>query len=373
MEKAFLKILSRKLEQQSKMDKSLIAKKVIEGEYNIIIDQARYPLGNLKDIFARYDLQPGYQRSTIWDRKRKSRLIESLLVNVPIPPIYLYEVEFNEYEVMDGLQRISTIIEYLSNDFVLQDLELWSDLNGYSYNELPEELKRSINRRYLSAIIILKESNKSKEKEEEIKQFIFERLNTGGMELSPQEIRNALYRGKFNEMINEVVSYSKFVEMIGNQKKKMTRMEDRELVLRFFAYKSSFENNVRLGTKEALDLYAKKARRLTHMEVGQAEEYFLTVIEAIYIYYGEKAFCKTNKSKFERMIYDTLVLSFSKLIDEYGEDFVFTPRHTLDINRKYNFIVTNKDVFNGKYTALTNVESRVNLFYDFLKMELGIE
>src|SRR5690606_36572657 len=125
-----------------------------------------------------------------WDPKRKSRLIESLLVNVPIPPIFLYEIEYNKFEVMDGLQRISTIISFFKDEFKLDGLELWEELNTLYFSDLPEELRNSINRRYLSAIIILKESNKNKEKEAELKKFVFERLNTGGMELSPHEIRN---------------------------------------------------------------------------------------------------------------------------------------------------------------------------------------
>lgn len=360
--------LSNNNEQEK--DREYLVKKALDGEYNLLIDQARYPLSNLEVIFSNYNLKPDYQRKRVWDLKRKSKLIESLLVNVPIPPIFLYETDYNKYEVMDGLQRISTIISFFRNEFPLssEGLEIWKELKDQRYDDLPEELKNLINRRYLSAIIILKESNKSKEREMELKQFVFERLNTGGMELSPHEIRNAIYPSTFNTMINQLAELKNYKSMISNSADELIRMEDRELVLRFFAFKAAIQCGYKKGIKITLDNYAIKAKELKEESVEYAYEYFENLINVIYDIYGDKAFKKTLKGKFEKMIYDTIMLALAQLIDE-GIDVSSLKKENIN-EKKNEFIKKERIHFNGKYTALVNVENRVKLFYDFLKEEI---
>ncbi|WIM40512.1 DUF262 domain-containing protein [Paenibacillus sp. PK4536] len=347
-----------------------LKKRFTYGEFKIIVDQARYPISNVIEIFSRYNLQPRYQRNRVWDKKRKSRLIESLIVNVPIPSIFLYEVEYAKYEILDGLQRISTIIEFLSDDFKLEGLDLFPEFNKHSYYELPEKIKNSIHRRYLSATIIVKESNYDIDTEEQIKQFIFERLNTGGMELSNQEVRNALYGGFFNDMLINIVEYPKFEKMVNILEKKKLQMEDKELVLRFFAYKSAYKNEIKLGTKELLDLYAKQTKLLKTYQVEEAEEYFYSLIDIIYELFGKDAFKKRSQVKFEKMIYDTLMLSVSELIDEHGEEIFYINDSIKLIEYKENIIKCNRELFNGKNTAFNNVIERVNFFKNNLLEEL---
>lgn len=105
--------------------------------------------------------------------------MESFIMNVPIPPIFLYENEFSHYEVMDGLQRLTAIYDYYNDSYKLEGLKLWGELNGRSYSELPEKVKRGIDRRYISSIILLQESAKSDEEAQKMKQLVFERINSG--------------------------------------------------------------------------------------------------------------------------------------------------------------------------------------------------
>ncbi|MFP7469984.1 DUF262 domain-containing protein [Niallia taxi] len=373
MDNNFIRVLSNYNDNVSR-DINDLADQLGRGQFNIVIDQARYPIANLREIFYdNYKLQPSYQRNRVWDKKRKSRLIESLIANVPIPPIFLYETDYNKYEVMDGLQRISTIIEFMNDEFKVEGVESWPELNGYIYTQLPEIIKNSIKRRYLSATIILKETNHGLIIEENIKQFIFERLNTGGMELSPQEVRNALYSGLFNDMLIRAANYSKFQHMTNLSSKSILRMDDRELILRFFAYKSAYKNNIKLGTKELLDLYAKQTRQLSTNEIEDAEDYFYTVLDTIYYLFGRRAFSKTPKSKFERMIYDTLMLSVSEIIDEHGEDMLIRDEASELGIKKFTFFAENKSLFNGKYTAINNVIKRAEDFKSFLIEGLSFE
>lgn len=181
---------------------SKINEKYMAGEVRIVTEQARYPLDTITGMVSsgKYNLMPTFQRRHRWDDEKKSRLIESFIMNVPIPPIFLYEVKFSEYEVMDGLQRLSTICDFYEDKFCLTGLKLWPELNGKRYSELPEMVRQGIDRRYLSSIILLQESAKTAQKAQDMKQLVFERINSGGVKLEPQETRNALYNGPMNEL-----------------------------------------------------------------------------------------------------------------------------------------------------------------------------
>ena len=134
-------------------------------------------------------------------------------MNVPIPPVFLYEKDFSEYEVMDGLQRISAIIEFYENSYALCGLEEWPELNGRTYKTLPSQIQKGIDRRYLSSIILLKETAKTEEEAKRLKELVFARINSGGAKLEDQEARNAQFPGKFNELIISLARNDEFCEI----------------------------------------------------------------------------------------------------------------------------------------------------------------
>ena len=142
-------------------------------------------------------LRPEYQRKFVMNRKLSSRLIESILMDVPIPVIYLAEEKNGTYSVIDGQQRLTSFISFIqgnfpdtNEDFNLAGLTVLSDLNKKSFSELDKSLQSKIKTTTLHTIIIKKES------EEDIKFEIFERLNTGSIRLNEDEIRNTIYRGE---------------------------------------------------------------------------------------------------------------------------------------------------------------------------------
>ncbi|MCK8616825.1 DUF262 domain-containing protein [Fructobacillus sp. M158] len=351
-------------------DEQMITK-LNSGEFNLVLDNARYPLNSLTSIFQDYNLEPEYQRQYIWDVQRKSRLIESFVANIPVPPIFLYESDYNKYEVMDGLQRISTIIEYFNNKFELKGLELWPELNGKTFAELLPDFQSAIKRRYLSAIIVVKESN-NKKQADLLKTYTFERLNTGGINLSAQEIRNAVYLGPVNDVINDIGHKNDlFLQMynFGNKTSDMVdRLQTSELVLRFFAYKDALNNHVDHGTKKVLDEYTKRASIKNDEFAEQLRKYFESVITIINNFFGEGAF--SRKNKFEKMIFDTVMLGISDLYDD-DVDLTKCKYDSIRNNElKNKYLMDQKRYFNGKYTSLSKVNQRVKLFKSFICNEL---
>ncbi|ETT45727.1 hypothetical protein C162_20376 [Paenibacillus sp. FSL R7-269] len=364
-----LKIANMKSDKTTKYNETEIVEKYRKGEVRIVTEQARYPLANLKNIFDSYNLNPDYQRRRVWDNKRKSRLIESFIINVPIPPIFLYEYDFSRYEVMDGLQRVTSILEFFDNKFALEGLDLWGELNEKYFSDLPNELKLAIERRYLSAIILLKETANDEQQEKLMKRFVFERLNTGGIELSPQEIRNAMYSCDFNERLIKMAESEIFRTLWGElESENYSRMEDCELVLRFFAYKSACKYNLAKNTFAILDVYAEKARDFTEENIIVLEKLFNSTLNIVNFLFGETAFKSSGSSKkSEKMIYDTVMLSCAELMEEGLEAKLLQLNPTTMITEKFKCISKNSDVFNGKYTSIRNVKERVAILKKLLR------
>ena len=190
-------------------------------------------------------LNPDFQRQEVWDDVRKSQLIESLMLNIPIPMFYVSSDEKGNWSVVDGLQRMSTFRDFVlgakfikdpkkyqnekGNGMTLTGLEFWKSLNGLTMNKLPRHLYNRILETVFTFTIVNPGTH------EEVKRNIFKRLNTGGMPLSSQEIRNALYTGKSTKLLNELAQTKEFKEATCHSIHAQ-RMEDRELVLRFIAF-----------------------------------------------------------------------------------------------------------------------------------------
>ena len=301
-----------------------INEKYEKGEARIVTEQGAIKLPLISSIFDgdKYEKMPVYQRRIIWDDEKRSKLIESFIINIPIPPIFIYEIEFGKYEVMDGLQRISAIQDYYDGKYELKGLSEWKELNGLKYDELPQKIREGIDRRQISVISLLKESAKTPEQEQKMKRMVFERLNTGGVKLEPQEIRNALYDGPFNKLCKELSATPLFRQMWGipnepeknndseydiddevnfayeiAKNKMYMRMYDVELVLRFFAMRH-LEEFVKLS--DFLDAYLIFGNNKIKENADNEEKYrqlFIKEIEKVYKIFGEKAFCIYTKQK----------------------------------------------------------------------------
>jgi len=161
-----------------------------------------WTLSTLRDKLDRghLELQPTYQREYVWKLRPElpSRLIESLLLEIPIPPIYFGKITGGRLEVIDGQQRLTTMINFISNKFPLQRLQRMASLNGKSFKELPEEHQTKILDAPIRSVVIDAGSNT------DLRYEVFERLNRGSMVLNEQELRNCVYRGPFNDLLREL-------------------------------------------------------------------------------------------------------------------------------------------------------------------------
>lgn len=369
-----------------------INKKYNRGEVRIVTEQARYPLPTLSELFSKdkYNLHPEFQRRRRWSQEKKSKLIESFIINVPVPPVFLYEVDYASFEVMDGLQRITTIIDFYEDRYSLVGLEEWAELNGKKYSELPERIKEGIDRRYLSSIILLKESAKDNEEAGRLKKLVFERLNTGGVKLSPQETRNALYDGRLNKLCIELSGNKTFKKLweIGDvedsieetenddyyeiEKNKLyIDMSDVELVLRFFAFRFLDQYAGRLDI--FLDNFLKNGNIQYSTEIlNKYRNLFNNTIDFANKLFGGKVFrqYKEFRGKYRwsepvRTAYDPMMQALS---DYKYEDFDFK-KNTLIERQKLleDMYKTNIDKFNGKKQSKSDIQERISLIKDVIE------
>lgn len=359
-----------------------INKKYQKGELRIVTEQGRYPLQNIREILGKnMNMNPEYQRRRVWSIVQKSRLIESFIMNVPVPPVFLYEIEFSKHEIMDGLQRLSTLNDFYENRFTLEGLEVWRELNGRTYKELPDNIQKGIDRRYISTIVILNETAKDKEEEQILKKFVFERLNTGGTKLTDQENRNALHDGEMNklcidisrsnELFKEIwgIPISDEDELLENPLYK--RMEDVELVLRFFAYRQ-IENIPGIRLKEILDQYIIEAN-INYSEdvLMELKHLFNKTIELVHEIFEKQSFVLFSRRKSgefqwnsspSKLIYDPMMKSLSKFaFDERKKKNLIDSKEKIIASLETLFELHSDD-FNGRNNNKSDVLRRTELF-----------
>ena len=201
------------------------------------------------------DLQPQFQRQYVWALRPElpSRLIESLLLKIPIPPIYFGNVPGGRLEVIDGQQRLTTLVKFVRNEFALCKLQRMSSLNGKYFKDLTVEQQEKILREPIRSIEIDAAGNT------ELRYEVFERLNRGSMALNEQELRNCVYRGQFNQLLAELEKDLTWRKMKGGPIE--PRFKEREVILRFFAFANrlpQYTGNLKSFLNEYMRQYAPR-------------------------------------------------------------------------------------------------------------------
>jgi hypothetical protein len=349
-----------------------ISDKYTKTQLRIVRTNLDYSIDYLKNsINDSIDLEPQYQRRSRWDNKKRSLLIESLLLNIPIPPIFLFEREYGQYEVVDGRQRLETLKDFLDNLFQLRGLIYWKELNGRRFKELPLIIQRGLLRRTISATVLLAETTRPEESEIDVRMVLFNRLNTGGVQLNPQELRNALYDGHFNNMLFEVSRSNLFTSVWNIPKKTEDEdvqqpkalinnalyksMADCELVLRFFAIRETIIDNMKGSLRSLLDKTMIKHKKDSHTDVNISKELFMNTLNELTVIFNSEPFILPQLNKPSRSLYDALMVAYSLIskveIDSYE-----------NINAKLIESLNNPtsyDILLGKGNSIEAIKSRV--------------
>ncbi|MDA0695982.1 MAG: DUF262 domain-containing protein [Proteobacteria bacterium] len=252
-------------------------------------------------------IAPDYQRKKeIWNLEVQSRLVESLIVRIPIPVLYLDATDDDQWMIVDGLQRLSTLKKFIDQpeEFVLQGLEYLDQFNGLTFKELPRPFQRRILETQVPAVLIKKGTP------ENVKFNIFKRLNTGGAPLTDQEIRHALNIGNSKNILDKITE-SKAVKKVIKNDIQNERMELNELILRGFGYWFFTFDSIR---EAPLDTYIvsvmKELNKYTYKEIEHKVIDYLDVLLCAEEIFGDKVFRKisgTRKNKFNKNVYETWV------------------------------------------------------------------
>jgi Protein of unknown function DUF262/HNH endonuclease len=269
-------------------------------------------------------VQPDFQRHFVWDQVKASKLIESALLSIPIPIVYLSEEPDNKEYVIDGQQRLTSFFSFIDGrlpsgtEFRLIGLTVFPELNGKRYRELPESVQDQI--RYFSLRTITFKS----ESDPNIKFEVFERLNTGSVSLNDQELRNCIYRGRFNRLLTRLSEDPDFMYIVGLTKPDK-RMKDVELVLRFSAFYHATYLNYRPPMRNFLNLEADKYRNISDKDEQELTAAFKNACQVIKSMFGTNAFRRfyrgsSDKSvsgywepkKFNASLYDILMYTLAR-------------------------------------------------------------
>lgn len=357
------------------------------GEHRIVTESNREKIPNFVKALEKPDymqVRPFYQRRDRWEPKRQSQLIESFIMNIPVPPIFLYEKEFNKYEVMDGQQRITSLKSFYAGEFKLTGLDIWKELNGRTYSTLPSLVRSGLDRRSISSIVVLRESTPDEEDAVFLRQTVFARLNTGGVILGHQEIRNSLFQGPFNDLLIELSKANDFRDAFSlprysadeeepnaaiKGETMYQKMEDTEVVLRFFALRH-VEHYAR-GMHGFLDLYMARARSFSEADLTTLRSLYFDTLGLAVGLYGELVFrpYKVEEDKWQpraqRAFYDAVMVGLSSFLDQ--KEALLGKRDAVIEATKRLFQENAPGTFTGRGNTKADIQERIQKYKAMLQ------
>jgi hypothetical protein len=345
--------------------------RVVRESKDYQLDYLRHALRPDKELI---DTDPGYQRRLRWGNKKRSLLIESLLMNIPIPSIFLFETDYNQYEVIDGRQRLETINAFLSNDFSLTGLEYWPELNRQRFDDLPTVLQRGLLRRSISAVVLLAETNVVSDDGLDVRRVLFDRLNTGGLRLNPQELRNALYPGPLNALLISLARTDEFTKIWDipkyhpdeNEKPSTELLKnplygslaDAELVLRFFALRDAVRNHRSGSLRKILDRYMAENSSLDSQTLLSMRNEFVSLLTRLTTTFNGLPFRLPKTRRASRPMYDAMMIALSE------KPALAIENHSTAIRARLDSALKDKNEYEiliGRGNTMDSIKDRVHL------------
>lgn len=315
------------------------------------------------------DLSPDFQRGFVWnDITRKSRLIESLLLRIPIPVFYFAQDEEGLFQVVDGVQRLTVINSFMKNEFKLKNLEYLSECNGKYFNKpgdkegsLVDMYVRRIEQTQLFVNVI------DPQTPGKVKYDIFKRINTGGKALNAQEIRNCLANRKARDFLRELAGSDNFLHAT-RKSISAARMADEELVLRFVAFYMMdhrfVESEYKGGMDELLDDTVEKLNAMEMEKLKEIRKHFLQAMDNAFYLFGSKAFRKAN------YVNKALFLGISRVLCDVTPQ-KLQEKKKEEIAGQMQKEITDNEKFRNALSMATNDAKNVRLVYDTVKGIIG--
>lgn len=340
-------------------DIDLITKEIENDEedvyiqYDITSYPAFYPLETVSKYYDNHSgifVIPDFQRKAVWDEKRQSLLIESFLIGLPVPPVFLFTANGSQFKVVDGLQRIHTINAFLNNKLKLKGLNSKSPYNNKLFAELNEETQNRLNNVMLTATII----RQAQPNDDSSIYKIFERLNTGGEKLNNMEVRRCIAYGEFLKLLESTNQTPAWKQILAPSEGTSKRFLDLELLLRCFAL---YDEKYTSPMKSYLNVYMERNKNVDKSDVANL---FVRACDKIVNELGPKPFhIASNRANYS--ILDSVIVNLMKNIN------------VTNLLGKYNQLTRNKGeleaLFAGQGTMATKaVNERLeyvrNLFAD---------
>lgn len=331
----------------------------------------KYMLELMKD--GMIELNPGYQRHRVWnDNKKKSLLIESLMLRIPIPAFYFYENEEGNYQVIDGQQRLMTIQEFVQGKFRLSGLEyLGKDNDKKGFKDLDVKYVQRIYRTQIAVNILDARSPKK------VIYDIFRRVNTGGVNLNPQEMRNAICKPEVRTFLKKSIKNENYL-LATREKIKDGRMDAQEMALRFYAFYKAYDYEkelVHYDYPNIATMLDKSIEDLNKTTSAKKDELYLKFDEAMkrcYLAFGEYCFSKllwedneiTRKVDY---INKSLFVSFSTLLLHPRYDDIDLKKYKKRLVKTLAVYLTENHMYANSLTMGTGDRKNVYINFDYSK------
>jgi hypothetical protein len=287
----------------------------------IRVTTSSFSLRNILDMIdeGELELAPGFQRNKVWSLPTRSRLIESILLKIPLPAFYFAQDNDGRMHVVDGLQRLSTVHEFVrAAEFSLRGLEYLSGEEGKYFHELPALWQRRLHQTQIIAHVI------DPQTPSQVKYDIFKRINTGGTPLNTQEIRHALSGQRSREFLKRCAESDEFLAAVGERFRNHIRMADREMVLRFIAFRMFGPENYQRAMDPFLDsanVRLDDPRRVSETQLESLASDFLIAMRLALEIFGSNAFRKApqeyyGRSPVNRALFESWSVSLAEAADE---------------------------------------------------------
>lgn len=361
-----------------------LGKQISDERQHIAADRMDISIGELVNMYEQQELiiHPEYQRLFRWTDTQKTALIESILLGIPIPPIFVAEDENGVWEVVDGLQRLSTIVSFFgklradnlkneanlfddesddeiinnNNQWTLEEGDILKSLEGFNVDTLPLKYVLNIKRSVFRVEILRGQSRVT------MKYELFKRLNSNGSKLTAQEIRNAIYRGidsSVNKLVEQLSKNTAFIELTSLTKQKKKELYDQELVLRFMAF---YDKNTEINsnTGKILDDFMERSVNDNQFDCEMYEAIFKQTMSLLYSLTDLNVF-KNSSNAFVPAYFEAIMLGVANNINVYSNNTALLKDKIQELKTSQDF----KQYMGSASNSKKRIESR-------LKIALGI-